>query len=470
LFPLALDYKSVDKTSGHLAQYLIAIPTLGAGMILCMIAPRFAHKSGFRSFTAGALVLTLFGSLVPQLLEGNEFGNYLRVLLPFLLFTLSFVTICHPWNETRIEQIEKALFWANVVALIFTLVYGFVTVGGGGLVNVRYRIVSPTFLALQAVLLHEFVIAKRYSTLTLAIFGGMVVIELLSVTRSLLLGSVLLFLLATWMGASSTRQLVKALLRAALIGGVVVGIAWGSAALFPSSAKEWTIRIFAAEHTESGRDPTTITRLAEMKDQYDQVTSSAATLLLGEGYGHYYRYSPEYLPELAGQITEEDFYAIHEWAAGHNFWVYQLFAGGLLFGIALPLALVYALVRCVFAYRKWRTIAPTAPDLPVLGRAILMLAALPAISIGGNPLGERFSGVVFGAALGLMVLTFTRLQRLVKSRTRHAREPAQRATRERQEPQFVNARDGRAQAADVPVSDAAGFLLAQRPHAPGAAP
>ena len=29
-----------------------------------------------------------------------------------------------------------------------------------------------------------------------------------------------------------------------------------------------------------------------------------------------------------------------------------------------------------------------------------MVAALPATSIGGNPLGPRFAGLVFGVALG----------------------------------------------------------------------
>ena len=44
-------------------------------------------------------------------------------------------------------------------------------------------------------------------------------------------------------------------------------------------------------------------------------------------------------------MSAKDFYAIKEWAAGHNFWVYQFFAGGILFGIGLPLAVLFALWR-----------------------------------------------------------------------------------------------------------------------------
>jgi hypothetical protein len=448
LVPLAMDYKAVDASSSHVAQLLLAVPTLAAGAILALIAPRFQSSSRLRSFVTCALIVSVAGSFITQLLQGNDFGNYLRVLLPFGLFLLGYMAACHPWHEQRIEQIEKAIFWANVISLIFTFVYGMATVGGEGLANVRFRIASPTFLGLQGVLLHEFVIAKRFSPLTIAIFLGMVVIELLTVTRSLLVGTALLFMLATWMSAPSARHLVKALLRAAAVSVMIGTIAVGAASLIPGVAEQWATRIYASKKTESGKDPTTITRLAEIKDQYDQVTSSAGTLLIGEGYGHYYRYSPDYLPALAGQITDKDFYAIKEWGPGHNFWVYQLFAGGLLFGLGLPVALAYALYKCTAAYRRWRELAPRAPDLPVMGRAILLLAALPAQSIGGNPLGGRFCGVVFGVALGLMIAMHMQLQRSLGPHGRRGISPAPstaaRVPPVHAEPHFVGARDATA--------------------------
>ncbi|WP_183085118.1 hypothetical protein [Trinickia fusca] len=411
--PLAMDYKAVDNASSHLAQILLTLPTLAAGAMLMLIAPRFRERSGLRAFVTLALVLAVPGSLVTQWLQDNVIGQYLRVLLPFALFQLGFIVGCHAWQDARIEQFEKALFWGNAVALAFTFAYGLAT--GGPLEDVRYRIVSVTFLGLQGVLLHEFVIAKRFTVLTLLLFLATVVIELLSVTRSLLIGTALLFALAVWMSAPSLRYVVRALLRTAAAAVVLGAVVYGAASFFPGVTEHWTQRIFFAERaTESGKDPTTITRLAEMKYQYDEVTSSALSLLVGEGYGHDYRYSPAYLPDLAGQISKKDFYAIHDWAAGHNFWVYQLFAGGLLFGIAMPVAILYALVRCTITYRRWRVSRPHVPYLPVLGRTILLTAALPATSIGGNPLGPRFSGLVFGLSLGLMIAMHIQLRRLHK--------------------------------------------------------
>jgi hypothetical protein len=410
VFPLAMDYKAATTGESHFAQILLTIPVLAAGAILSLIGPRFRDRSPLRAALNLSLMLAVPASLVTQWVEGNPMGHYLRVLLPFALFQLGFIAACRPWQEARIEQFEKALFWANVVSLAFTCLYGLMV--AGPLADVRYRIVSVTFLGLQAVLLHEFVIAKRFSALTLALFMATVVIELLSVTRSLLVGTALLFALAVWMSASGSRYLVHATLRAALAAALLGAMAVGAASCFPDVTEHWVQRIdFAKDSTKTGKDPTTITRLAEIRDQYDQTVASPAALLIGKGYGHEYGYSPAYLPDVAGQISTKDYFDQRDWAAGHNFWVYQFFAGGLLLGLAFPLALLYALVRCALTYRRWRIHAPGAPQLPVLGRAILLTAALPAASVGGNPLGPRFSGLVFGVALGLMVAMHAQLSR-----------------------------------------------------------
>jgi hypothetical protein len=92
----------------------------------------------------------------------------------------------------------------------------------------------------------------------------------------------------------------------------------------------------------------------------------------------------------------------------------------------MPLATLAALAICLFSYRYWRSVVPDAPLLPVLGRAIMLFAALPATSIGGNPLGPRFSGLVFGVALGLMIATHARLQRALPARMKRPPRPPQR--------------------------------------------
>jgi hypothetical protein len=421
LLPLAVDYKATNANTGHFAQFVFVVPAIAAGLALLLIAPRFHERSRLRLIVTSSLLLCVFGSVVAQVMQDNDAGNYLRVLLPFMLFVLGYLVACRPWSEYRIAQFEKAMYVANVISLVFTFVYGMAT--GGDLEDVRFRIISVTLVGLQGVLLHEFVVAKRFSFFTIAVFAGSIIVELLSVTRSLLVGTLLLFLLAVALSAPSIQHVWRAISRSVVAGAVLAGVAGIAALSFPTVAEHWTQRIFASKETRSGTDPTTITRLAEMRDQYDQVTAEPETLLFGEGYGHYYRYSPVYLPDLADQISETDFYAIHEWAAGHNFWVYQFFAGGLLFGVGMPLATLAALAICVLRYRRWRALVPDAPMLPVLGRAIMLFAGLPAMSIGGNPLGPRFSGLVFGVALGLMIATHARLQRALPARAKRTPRP-----------------------------------------------
>ncbi|VXC33118.1 conserved membrane hypothetical protein [Burkholderia sp. 8Y] len=416
ILPLAFDFKGAE-TASKAIQILLTVPAIFAGGALLLIAPRFAQRSRLRTWVTSLFALTIVGSIATQLIQGNDPGNYMRVILPFALMLLGYLVACRPWDSLRLEQMERAMYWSMIASLIFSFVYGMAT--GGGLENVRFRIVSVTFLCLQGLLLHEFVIAKRMTKFTVLLFLATVVIELLSVTRSLLVGTVLLFAYATWLAAPSVKHLFKAALRAIMIASLLGAMVAASAAFFPGVAEHWSQRLSFAKDTESGRDPTTITRLAEMKDQYDQTTSDTLSVFVGKGYGHDYRYSPTYLPYLAGQFTKKDFYAIKEWAAGHNFWVYQFFAGGILFGIALPVAVLWALYRGSMAYRSWRNRAPDAMYLPVLGRALLVVAALPATSVGGNPLGNRLSGIVFGVALGLLVAAFARIAHAMRTQAAH---------------------------------------------------
>jgi hypothetical protein len=169
LIPLAFDYKATDANTGHFAQFIFVLPAIAAGIALLLIAPRFHERSRLRSAVTWSMMLCVFGSIVAQLVQDNDSGNYLRVLLPFILFMLGYLVACRPWSEFRIAQFEKALFIANVISLVFTMVYGLAT--GGDLEDVRFRILSVTLLGLQGVLLHEFVVAKRFSFFTVGVFA-----------------------------------------------------------------------------------------------------------------------------------------------------------------------------------------------------------------------------------------------------------------------------------------------------------
>ncbi|HEY4801494.1 MAG TPA: hypothetical protein VIH96_02640 [Paraburkholderia sp.] len=430
LVPLAFDYKAPDSQFGHGAQWLVVFPALAGATILAMIGPRFARASRLRTFVTRALVLSLVGSVVAQMLQHNPIGNYLRVMLPFLLFVLGYAAMCRPWHPIRIMQMQRALYYANVLCLVFTFLFGLLAVGGP-ISDIRFRIVSPTMLALQAMLLHQFIVARRFNLTMVLVFLGTLIVELLSVTRSLLLATVLLAMFAAWLASPSVSHLIKSFFRTGMALSFVVALGVGTAWLFPSVTNHWTQRVTAAQNSESARDPTTVTRIAEIRDQYDQATESAESLLFGKGYGHVYRYSPIYFQYVSETFSKSDYFNTSDWVAGHNFWVYQLYAEGLVFGACMPLAVIVALIVAGGAFRRWRRIAPRHPLLMPLSMSLLMLAALPGASIGGNPLGARFSGLVYGLALGLIVALYSQLHYridLVRKRQRlhpsYRHEPA----------------------------------------------
>ena len=84
LLPLAFDYKATDANTGHFAQFIFVLPAIAAGIALLLIAPRFHERSRLRSVVTWSLILCVFGSIVAQLVQDNDTGNYLRTLLPFL--------------------------------------------------------------------------------------------------------------------------------------------------------------------------------------------------------------------------------------------------------------------------------------------------------------------------------------------------------------------------------------------------
>jgi len=402
ILPLAFDYKAADGSQSHGLQIALVVPSLICGFLLALIGPRFSDKVQLPSLMTTALTLTIVGSVVPQFLQGNDVGDYFRVILAFVLFFVGYLAGCHPWSESRMKAFDRYLFVGMALSMVASFGYGLAA--GGSIEEVRYRIVSPVLLGFQGVLLYDIVVRRAHGKVNVAFLIATLTIELLSVTRSLLVGTILLFCFATWLAAPTVGHLAKSLLRtfvvAATLGGVVAaGAAW----IFPSVLDHWSQRIFFAQGTQSGKDPTTISRLAEVQNQYDQVTSTTTSLLTGMGYGHHFGYAQDYIFELLEFSKREDLEAINSWSAGHNFWVYQFFAGGILFGLALPASLLYVIYRCAMSYRRWRRKIPETLYLHVVGRNLMVIFGMFATTIGGNPLGPRYSGLVFGLALGLLV-------------------------------------------------------------------
>ncbi|MBN3788769.1 hypothetical protein [Burkholderia sp. Ac-20353] len=404
---MAFDYKADVDSQSHAVQYALVAPALLSGILLALIGPRFRFRSKLRQIVSLSIMLTIVGSIVPYIIQGNEADKYLRAVFPSLLFAIGYAAGCHPWSEKRARAFEKWLFYSMALSSIGSFISGLAT--GGPIDDVRYHIVSPTLLGFQGYLLYMIVVLRHRTPLILAFFALTLGIELFSVTRSLLIGTILLFFLAAWISASDAARFVSSTIRtsavaiasAVLIGGV-------SASLFPSVLDHWSQRIFYAQTAGNGKDPTTLSRLAELQNQYDQVTSDVPSLLFGKGYGHKFHYAEKYIQQLLAFAPRDALESQEGWSAGHNFWVYQFFAGGIFFGIALPASLLYALYRCATMYRRAKLDEKQSPHFRDIGKYLMITAGMAATTIGGNPLGPRYSGLIYGVALGILIAAYSR--------------------------------------------------------------
>jgi hypothetical protein len=235
-----------------------------------------------------------------------------------------------------------------------------------------------------------------------------VALQLVSVTRGALVGLAIVFATAVWLSSPTLMSFIRRSFKISVPSAILVAVAiLMSTAFSPEVMERWQTRVFAAE--EYGVDPTSISRLAEIKEQIDRWSESPTSVLFGKGYGAAYGWSKDLwdvmldtqsfrLENVDNERTE----------FGHNYWVSSLFCGGLLFGLALPLMFIYATLYGLKMSKwmlRWRVGEITRLEV---SRTTLILTAALATTIGGNPFTYRYSPLILGAALGAMVVTLRR--------------------------------------------------------------
>lgn len=226
-------------------------------------------------------------------------------------------------------------------------------------------------------------------------------VTLISVTRSLFLATMAITLLAALLRKGTLRNFLKS------VNGLTITSAIAGALLvtyfaFPEVALRWVERLTMAR-SDNGMDLTTLTRLAEIDNQLAQWSASTTTIFFGKGLGATYELSA--LAGLEGLLSTDAYDGRMDWFAGHNFWVYSLFSGGLLFGIALPLAILYYFIRSAFFCRRTLS-ASSSSEIKELALGTIATSSMILATIGGNPLGARYSGLLYGVFFAVMVYRY----------------------------------------------------------------
>lgn len=398
LLPLSLDFKGGDA-GGSAWQFVITGSAVLA-WVLFFTKNRFVRpRGGFWKLANWAIIWTLGGSLLSLAVNSTDFGNYARVFSAIVLFAMGFYFAVVMAKRGRTGVMNRLVERGCAISAVFSVGAGFL-VTGQDVGEIRYQILSPVLLIFEAILLHNIFVTRVRTARSKLWLLACVGLQLVSVTRSALLAAALVFGAALWI---SSRSISKLTLRGMLlipIAALGIGLA---SLVSPDLLSRWEERVFTTE--KFGFDPTTISRVAEIKEQLDRWSSSPTSMLVGQGFGASYGWSKELYDVLLDtkafqldRIDEERFYF------GHNYWVSSLFSGGLLFGLAIPAVLIYATFAALRASRSLLRSGIGEDARLEISRSALVLVAVLGMTIGGNPFGYRYSSMLAGVALGALVI------------------------------------------------------------------
>ncbi len=393
----AFDFKG--EQAGTVVQFLFAgISLMAGGMLVVLVNWRQVPKSLVLLIISwSALVGIGLGSAI---FYHNSVGQYLRVSFPYILFGLSFVTIaaCIS-NEVHISYFINMSFWLAISSSVWLAYYNF-GVSDLELSSARYQFISPALPYIIAVGIASIVTARGFRLTELVAIGGSIVSVLLSETRGFVgmyLTSISLVLFLYLSTKYRDRQsqdeksnlYTKLMVSAVIVGsGIVIAVV-----LRPNVVQGWKDRLFWYQSTESGYDPTYLTRVAEVQGMIQVMGKEALVWTTGMGFGANYYWSENYHDMLKAYVGDA-YFGADLWDGGHNVWMYMLFSTGIV-GSMLALLCIGIIIKCI-----WRMIIVFRNNIQL---RIPDYAIVPIIATG-NYFSASFTGNIFGSRLGAVYL------------------------------------------------------------------
>ncbi len=393
VLPLAFDFKGVEA-GGQIEHWVILSLTL-IGAIGAWVHSRGAPVNGFATRSIGLpTIAALVLGLIPIAAGFATMPNYFRTVLPYLLFAVGFVLGQRFTQNGGSKSILHVTAIGCGISLLFTFYYGLSNLGWD-LSVVRYQIMSPAIFPFQALVMHQIVVERKRQKIFKVALIVCVMIELLSVTRSALLATGILFVFALWLSSKGIVALFASAVRGVfLIFLLAVPAGVGVQYLAPELSERWMDRVFGT-YEAYGVDLTTLSRIAEIDGQLELWSESPFTMMFGRGIGSEYSWHPVYFSQLSPQFTSE-ILARSYFEAGHNFWVYSLFTGGVVSGFLLPGAIIWLVVTNTVILRKQVFFRNQAELWKFASRGNIVLVGFLVNTIGGNPFSYRFSALVYG--------------------------------------------------------------------------
>lgn len=399
-FSLALDFKGVDF-GGSLVQFAMFTATVISALIIILRPGSSTPSTKASRIISILLLINITSTILVALTREVDYARYLRVASTYALLTLGYFVGYRSYFDIGSNRTYTLMLRATIVAVIFTAIYGFQSTGLS-FTDIRYQILSPMVTFLVPML--AFNIWIRRQNILPSSLGLVMIVSLIlvSATRSALISFVCVIASAILLSGAGDGVSLRKLTRSAL---TVMALSIASLFALYITAPEVILRVlerfFLSQ--ELGFDITTTARLAEINFQLDSWREDLFSILFGKGLGASYEFSGLELEQLFRQLGSEA-NADDWWFAGHNFFVYSLFAQGIIFCWLLPLTIAYATLKTLrLAITRTSFIHNTSTIYQASSLLCLILLSCILDTIGRSPLNFRMLSLYLGVAVGLSV-------------------------------------------------------------------
>lgn len=409
LFPFAFCFDFRGAEGGTIAQVAMAAvaASLFLGIVIIWPINGITRLAKHTIALSGVAILVGLGS---AFLQDVRFEQALRVSIPFALFFAGL------WTGAAIAK-SKSAYRCAMMAMVISAMgslcfrYFYATdVAEMAMEDMRYQILSPANSTLLAYVCATFCFMRVWNPFVALVACALVGVIAISLTRSYLLTVAVAFLaviamlyLFSWRSVAHRHFITWRLRAGFLLIIASVGGAFFADVIRPGVWDAWYFRLFEHRSGLSGHDFTLITRVAEARGIWEEVSHSVGTFLFGRGFGGEYYWSVEYLDELRaiyGSTSSKAFQSM--WHTGHSAFTYALFFGGVI-GLVWQIWIFVAPMRRMAVLRTWLRGTSDGQVLQAVMFNALSVVLYLSQSITANPFGERISAQFLGLSIGMLL-------------------------------------------------------------------
>ncbi len=408
--PLAFDFKKweglEDSAVGTVVQASLLLLSFTAAVIIITYGAlhRVTQVQG-SSLRTNTYIwwFYLFSTVLTFFVMRPPFGQYLLIVLPYLLVGTSLLIVRDLERRGfNGDYFFRLILIVAAINLIWRFAFALLVFSGEDISKVRWYVLGPAVTLLLGYFFGKLLLRNQLNRFDYLVGSVLISIILVSITRGYII-AVLLILIAyvAVIGMNTTMKFIHHYLKTLLFASSFLFIAILIAQIFnPDVLEVWYFRMFEAK-TEGNMDYTYITRIAEYKGQYDEVMKDPVSILIGKGMGNFYYWDPELIAKLPFRLVVE------HWEPGHSPWTYSLFSGGLFFGLILPGIWITVLMKCFLALKKslkTNGLNKSRQIDTTLWLSFFILISYTSSAVIGNIFQERLAGLFIGLIVGIALL------------------------------------------------------------------